>query len=117
MTIFLWVTAVEPVGGLRHAVIDDAQGGVGGVFQGHGQRFFLTCREGGQHPCGKVVFRVRLGTYPDLDPGKILTAQLLNDGLDAVVPAGGTLGANRSRPGSREMSSNITMIRWGGMPK
>ena len=56
------MAAVEPVGGLRHAVIDNAQGSIGGFFQGHGQRLFhkdmLTCggRRGNQSAmicCGR----------------------------------------------------------------
>ena len=70
---------------------DIGDGFYGMVFQGYAQRLFVLCREGGQHPVRQIVFRVGLGAHTDLHPGKVLTAQLLNDGLDAVVPPGGAI--------------------------
>ena len=39
--ILLGMAAVEPVGRFRNAMVDDGQGRIGGILQGHGKRLFL----------------------------------------------------------------------------
>ena len=40
---------------------------------------------------GQIEVGVGLGAYTDFDPGELLGADLLDDGLDAVVSAGGSV--------------------------
>ncbi len=95
----LGVASVKAVGGLRYAAVDDRQGGVGGVFQGHGHGLFLQRGEAPQHPVRQIVVRTGLGPHADFDPGEVLTPQLGDDGLNAVVASGGALRADADAAG------------------
>ena len=70
VTRYLGMTSVEAVGSLGNALVDNGQGGIGGIFQGNGQCLFLLGREGGKHPVSQIIFRIGLAAYPDLNPGE-----------------------------------------------
>ena len=78
------------------------------------KRLLVLFCDGRQNPVGKIIVRVRLVADADLYARKDVGAEAGNDRLDAVVPAGGTLGAN-PQPSGRLMASKITMIRSGGI--
>ena len=94
----LGMGTVKAVRRFRHAVVNDRKGCVGGIFQRHTQRLLILCGEGGQHPVRQIILRRGLGSHTDLHPGKVLAAQFLNDGLDAVVPAGRAVGPDPQPP-------------------
>ena len=85
------MAAVETVGCLRNAMVNNGQSSVGCIFQCHCQRLFLFGGKAAQHPVGQIIVRIRLAAHTDLYPGEGLAAQLLNDGLDAIMAAGRTV--------------------------
>ena len=93
--------AVEPAGGFRNAAFHDGEGGFPCIFQGEGQCLLFIGGEGGQNPSRQVKLWGGLGAYSDFYPGEGLTAQLLNNGFNAVVPAGGTFRPNAKSPRSQ----------------
>ena len=92
------MAAVELVGRLGDAPVDDDEGGPGRILQCKGQILFLLGAEGGEHPGGKVKFRIRLRTHTDLYPGEFLASQLGNDGFDPIVPPGGAVAPDPQPP-------------------
>ena len=56
------------------------------------QSLGILCRELAQHPRGKVVVRVGLGTHADADAGEVLPAQAGDNALQAVMSACGAGG-------------------------
>lgn len=95
----LRMAAVVAVCSFADACIQNGQCSLCTVFQRDGKGLLFGSREAGQHPVGQVKIRVRLCAYADFYPGEVLTAQFLNDRLDAVVPSGGAAGTNPQPPG------------------
>ena len=93
------MAAVEPIGGFRNTLFDDGESGIGGIFQCHRQGLFLLGGKAGEDPVCQICVGIRLSAYTDLHPGEGLGAQLLNDGLDAVVTAGRTIRADPETAG------------------
>jgi len=81
--------AVVTVCGFVNAVVDDAQGCLSGPYQRILQSFFVVGGEGAEHPVGQLHLGMGLGAHTDLHPGEFLGTHLGDDGLDAVVAAGG----------------------------
>ena len=63
------------------------------------QSLGILCRELAQHPRGKVVVRVGLGTHADADAGEVLPAQAGDDALQAVMSACGAGGPDAQLAG------------------
>ena len=82
---------IIPIRGAVYAVGDNLQRGGGRLRQRRLQRLALLRGKGGKHPIRQIIVRVGLGAHADLHPREILAAQLGDDGLDPIVPAGGAL--------------------------
>ena len=81
------------------------------------QSLGILCRELAQHPRGKVVVRVGLGTHADADAGEVLPAQAGDDALQAVMSPAEPEGRMRSLPGFWVISSHRTMTWSAGILK
>ena len=91
--------SVVAVGSLGYTLVNDAQCCFRCVLERNTQRFFFLCGEGTQYPVRQILLGVRFGAHADLYPGKILAAQLLDNGLDAIVAAGTSVSADTQPPG------------------
>ena len=78
-------------------MVNNGQRCVGCPFQSRLQSLFFLGGKCAQHPIRQIKIRMGLGAHTDLYPGEILIAQLGNDGFDAVMAAGRTVGADSSR--------------------